>query len=291
MAQQLGTFEKVLRFGEGRRLKRLAEQAADIAEMKTGEGKTLVATQPLFLNALLGQGVHLVTVNDYLAQRDAGWMGPVYERLGMRAAFIENMMPFPDRTAAYEADITYGTNSEFGFDYLRDNMAVSLDGVVQRGHVFAIVDEVDSILIDEARTPLIISGEPETAAKIYYDFARVVRALEAYASKPGDPKDAAEQAGADYEFDEKHKTVSPHRGAIETVERALRIDNLYDPTNGQLVNHLIQALKAQSLFQRDVDYVVQDGEVKIVDEFTGRIMEGRRWSEGLHQAVEAKEGV
>src|SRR5437588_968356 len=356
------SFDDVLRFGEGRRLKRLAEQAAyvatlepdferlsdaelaaktaefrqrldngepledlvfeayaavreaakralgqrifdvqvmggivlhegDIAEMKTGEGKTLVATQPLYLNALPGNGVHLVTVNDYLAQRDAAWMGPVYERLGMRAAFIENMMPFDARNAAYEADITYGTNSEFGFDYLRDNMAVSLEGVVQRSHVYAIVDEVDSILIDEARTPLIISGEPETAAKIYYDFARVVKQLEGYASKPGDPKDAAEQAGADYEYDEKHKTVSPGPGAIEKVERALRIDNLYDPTNGQLVNHLIQALKAQSLFQRDVDYVIQDGEVKIVDEFTGRIMEGRRWSEGLHQAVEAKEGV
>jgi preprotein translocase subunit SecA len=263
----------------------------DIAEMKTGEGKTLVATQPLYLNALPGNGVHLVTVNDYLAQRDAGWMGPVYERLGMRAAFIENMMPFDRRREAYEADITYGTNSEFGFDYLRDNMAVSLDGVVQRSHVYGIVDEVDSILIDEARTPLIISGEPETAAKIYYDFARVVRGLTGYASKPGDPKDAAEQAGADYEYDEKHKTVSPHRGSIEAVERQLKIDNLYDPTNGQLVNHLIQALKAQSLYQRDVDYVIQDGEVKIVDEFTGRIMEGRRWSEGLHQAVEAKEGV
>src|SRR3989440_2894249 len=362
MAQQLGTFEKVLRFGEGRRLKRLAEQAAyvatlepdferlsdaelaaktaefrqrldngepledlvfeayaavreaakralgqrifdvqvmggivlhegDIAEMKTGEGKTLVATQPLYLNALPGHGVHLVTVNDYLVQRDAAWMGPVYERLGMRAAFIENMMPFDQRREAYEADITYGTNSEFGFDYLRDNMAVSLEGVVQRGHVYGIVDEVDSILVDEARTPLIISGEPETAAKIYYDFARVVKQLEGYPSKPGDPKDAAEQAGADYEYDEKHKTVSPGPGSIEKVERALRIDNLYDPTNGQLVNHLVQALKAQSLFQRDIDYVVQDGEVKIVDEFTGRIMEGRRWSEGLHQAVEAKEGV
>jgi preprotein translocase subunit SecA len=362
MAQQLGTLEKVLRFGEGRRLKRLADQAAyvttlepdferlsddelaaktvefrqrldngeplddlvfeayaavreagrralgqrifdvqvmggivlhegDIAEMKTGEGKTLVATQPLYLNALTGSGVHLVTVNDYLAQRDAAWMGPVYEKLGMRADFIENMMPFDRRKAAYEADITYGTNSEFGFDYLRDNMAVSLDGVVQRGHVYGIVDEVDSILIDEARTPLIISGEPETAAKIYYDFARVVRQLQGHASKPGEPKDAAEQAGADYEFDEKHKTVSPAHGAIEAAERMLKIDNLYDPKNGQLVNHLVQALKAQSLFHRDVDYVVQDGEVKIVDEFTGRIMEGRRWSEGLHQAVEAKEGV
>src|SRR6184192_494353 len=362
MAQQLGSLEKILRVGEGRRMKRLADQAAyitslepefqalsdeellakttefrerleqgktleellfeafaavrearlresdqrmfdvqlmggivlhegDVAEMKTGEGKTFVAALALYLNALEGRGVHLVTVNDYLAQRDAEWNRGVYERLGMTVGFIENMMPFAERRAAYECDITYGTNSEFGFDYLRDNMAVSLDGIVQRSHVFAIVDEVDSILIDEARTPLIISGEPETAAKIYYDFARVVRGLEGHASKPGEPKDAAEQAGADYEYDEKHKTVSPGRGAIETVERALRIDNLYDPTNGQLVNHLIQALKAQSLFQRDVDYVVQDGEVKIVDEFTGRIMEGRRWSEGLHQAVEAKEGV
>src|SRR5438552_3165408 len=209
----------------------------------------------------------------------------------MTVSAIENMMPFAERRVAYEADITYGTNSEFGFDYLRDNMAVSLDGVVQRGHVYGIVDEVDSILIDEARTPLIISGEPETAAKIYYDFARVVKQLEGYPSKPGDPKDAAEQAGADYEYDEKHKTVSPGPGSIEKVERALRIENLYDPKNMQLVSHLVQALKAQWLFQRDIDYVVQDGEVKIVDEFTGRIMEGRRWSEGLHQAVEAKEGV
>src|SRR5437868_9604125 len=326
MAQDLGSLEKVLRLGEGRRLKRLQAQAeyvaslepdfehlsdeelaaktvefkqryengetleellfeayaavreaakralgqrpfdvqvmgvivlheGDIAEMKTGEGKTLVATQPLYLNALAGNGVHLVTVNDYLAKRDAGWMGPVYEKLGMRAAAIENMMPFAERKEAYDADITYGTNSEFGFDYLRDNMAVALDGVVQRGHSYAIVDEVDSILIDEARTPLIISGEPETAAKIYYDFARVVKQLEGYASKPGDPKDAAEQAGADYEYDEKHKPGSAGPGATEKVERALRIENLYDPTNGQLVNHLIQALKAQSLFQRDVDYV------------------------------------
>src|SRR5256885_6205926 len=362
MSSQLGSFEKILRVGEGRRMKRLAEQAAyitsiepefrelsdeqlrdktvefrqrfedgetleellfeafaavrearlresdqrmfdvqlmggivlhdgDVAEMKTGEGKTFVASLALYLNALEGRGVHLVTVNDYLAKRDAEWNQGVYERLGMTVGYIQNMMPFAERREAYGADITYGTNSEFGFDYLRDNMAVSLEGIVQRSHVFAIVDEVDSILIDEARTPLIISGEPETAAKIYYDFARVVRGLEGYASKPGDPKDAAEQADADYEFDEKHKTVSPHRGAIEAVERALRIENLYDPTNGQLVNHLIQALKAQALFHRDVDYVVQDGEVKIVDEFTGRIMEGRRWSEGLHQAVEAKEGV
>jgi preprotein translocase subunit SecA len=363
MAQQLGSLEKVLRFGEGRRLKRLAEQAAyigtlepefeqlsdadlagktaefrqriengepvnelvfeafaavreafkrtmgvrlfdvqqmggivlhegDIAEMKTGEGKTFVAVQPLYLNALTGKSAHLVTVNDYLAKRDPEWTKPVWEALGMRASFIQNMMPFDERREAYAADVVYGTNSEFGFDYLRDNMAVSLEGLVQRGHDYAIVDEVDSILIDEARTPLIISGEPEVAAQVYYDFARIARGLDGYAAKPGDPnKTAAEDAGADYEYDEKHKTVSPMHGAIEQVERVLRIDNLYDPRNSQLVNHLNQALKAQSLFQRDVDYVVQEGEVKIVDEFTGRIMEGRRWSEGLHQAVEAKEGV
>src|SRR5204863_8451740 len=200
---------------------------------------------------------HLVTVNDYLAKRDSEWTRSVYERLGATVGHIENMMPFAERKVAYGCDITYGTNSEFGFDYLRDNMAVALEGVVQRSHTFAIVDEVDSILVDEARTPLIISGEPETAAKIYYDFARVVRQLEGYASKPGDPKDSAEQAGADYEYDEKHKTVSPGADAIEKVERALKIENLYDPTNGQLVNHLVQALKAQSRYQRAVDYVIQ----------------------------------
>jgi preprotein translocase subunit SecA len=362
MSQQLGSLEKVLRFGEGRRIKRLAEQSAyigtlepafealsdaelagktvefrqriengepvdelvfeafaavreafkrtmgvrlfdvqqmggivlhegDIAEMKTGEGKTFVAVQPLYLNALTGKSAHLVTVNDYLAKRDPEWTQPVWEALGMRASSIQNMMPFDERREAYAADVVYGTNSEFGFDYLRDNMAVTLDGVVQRGHDFAIVDEVDSILIDEARTPLIISGEPETAAQVYYDFARVARSLTGYASKTGDPKGAGEESGADFEYDEKHKTVSPMHGAIEAVERALNVENLYDPRHGQLVNHLNQALKAEALYQRDVDYVVQDGEVKIVDEFTGRIMEGRRWSEGLHQAVEAKEGV
>jgi preprotein translocase subunit SecA len=362
MSQQLGSLEKVLRFGEGRRVKRLAEQAAyigtlepefealsdaelvgktaefrqriengepvdelvfeafaavreafkrtmgirlfevqqmggivlhegDIAEMKTGEGKTFVAVQPLYLNALTGKAVHLVTVNDYLAKRDPEWTKPVWEALGMRASSIQTMMPFDERREAYAADVVYGTNSEFGFDYLRDNMAVALEGVVQRGHDYAIVDEVDSILIDEARTPLIISGEPETAAQVYYDFARIARSLTGYASKPGDPKGAGEDSGADFEYDEKHKTVSPMQGSIEAVERALRIDNLYDPRNAQLVNHLNQALKAEALYQRDVDYVVQDGEVKIVDEFTGRIMEGRRWSEGLHQAVEAKEDV
>ena len=263
----------------------------DIAEMKTGEGKTLVATMPLYLNALPGTGVHLITVNDYLAKRDAGWMGPVYEKLGMRASYIENMMPFAARREAYGADITYGTNSEFGFDYLRDNMAVSLDGVVQRGHSYGIVDEVDSILIDEARTPLIISGEPETSSKIYYDFARVVKGLEGEPYKPPSKIERREDPDVDYTFDEKHKTVSPLPRGIERVERALRLDNLYDPRNVQLVNHLIQALKAESLYKRDVDYVIQDGEVKIVDEYTGRIMEGRRWSEGLHQAIEAKEGV
>src|SRR5438270_6693576 len=206
----------------------------------------------------------------------------------MRAAYIENMMPFAERKEAYDAEITYGTNSEFGFDYLRDNMAVALDGVVQRGHSYAIVDEVDSILIDEARTPLIISGEPETAARIYYDFARVAKSLNAV---PHDPHQKGEHPEADYEYDEKHKTIAPTQAGVAKFERALGIENLYDPRHSQLVNHMIQALKAQSLYQRDDDYVIQDGEVKIVDEFTGRIMEGRRWSEGLHQAVEAKEGV
>src|SRR5437870_1444857 len=260
----------------------------DVAEMKTGEGKTFVASLALYLNALEGQGVHLVTVNDYLAQRDAEWNRGVYERLGMTVSAIENMMPFAERKVAYEADITYGTNSEFGFDYLRDNMAVSLDGVVQRSHSYAIVDEVDSILIDEARTPLIISGEPEAAAQIYHDFARIARSLNGVAHDPllkgGNPD-------ADYEYDEKHKTVAPGHASIAAVERALRIENLYDPRHSQLVNHLTQALKAESPYKRDVDYVIQDGEVKIGDEFTGRIMEGRRWSEGLHPAIEAKEGV
>ncbi|HYQ11088.1 MAG TPA: preprotein translocase subunit SecA, partial [Gaiellaceae bacterium] len=359
---EIGNLEKVLRVGEGRRIKRLQEQAAyitslepefeqlsvadlqgktaefrqrfengetlddlvfeafaavrearkrasdqrmfdvqlmggivlhegDIAEMKTGEGKTFVASLALYLNGLAGRGAHLVTVNDYLAQRDAEWNRPVFESLGMNVAYIETMMPFPERKAAYAADVTYGTNSEFGFDYLRDNMAVNLEGLVQRGHPYAIVDEVDSILIDEARTPLIISGEPETAAQIYNDFARIVRQLVPFRSSPGDPKGAAEAAGADYEFDEKHETVGVTPQGVEKVERALRVDNLYAPENTQLVNHLYQALKAESLYHLDVKYVIQDGEVKIVDEFTGRIMEGRRWSEGLHQAVEAKEGV
>ena len=264
----------------------------DIAEMKTGEGKTFVATLSLYLNALPGTNVHLVTTNDYLAKRDAEWNRGVFTRLGMTVGSIENMMPFAKRTEAYGSDVTYGTNSEFGFDYLRDNMAVTLDGLVQRGHTYAIVDEVDSILIDEARTPLIISGEPETAAKSYTDFARAVKQLRGVAFKgPTKGQRLEDIVDGDYIFDEKHKTVSPLEPGIEKIERALRIDNLYDPRNVQLVNHLIQAMRAQSLYQRDVHYVIQEGEVKIVDEYTGRIMEGRRWSEGLHQAVEAKEGV
>ncbi len=266
----------------------------DIAEMRTGEGKTFVATMPLYLNSLTGRNVHLVTVNDYLARRDPEWVKPAYDALGVRAGFIRNLMPFAERTDAYSADITYGTNAEFGFDYLRDNMAVTLEGTVQRGHAFAIVDEVDSILIDEARTPLIISGEPETAAQVYYDFARVVKSLTGEPSKQkseGKGIDETERSGADYLYDEKFKTVSPAQSTIDKIERALGIENLYDARNMQYVNHLNQALKAQALFLRDRDYVIQEGEVKIVDEFTGRIMEGRRWSEGLHQAVEAKEGV
>src|SRR5207342_2945014 len=251
-----------------------------IAEMKTGEGKTLVATLPLYLNALAGVNVQLVTVNDYLAKRDAEWMGPVYEALGMSVGVIQSEMPDDfeqtNRRAAYACDITYGTNSEFGFDYLRDNMAVELTQTVQRGHWYAIVDEVDSILIDEARTPLIISGQPEQAADTYYAFAKAVGVLE---------------VGTDYEVDEKFHTAAPTEEGVTKVEQAIGVENLYALENGQLVNHLIQANKAKELYKRDDEYVVMDGEVKIVDEFTGRIMEGRRWSEGLHQAIEAKEGV
>ncbi len=247
-----------------------------IAEMRTGEGKTLAAVPAVVLNALTGHGVHLVTVNDYLASRDANWMRPVYEALGLTVGVIGSMMPEEDRRTAYAADITYGTNSEFGFDYLRDNMAVRLDDCVQRGHTFCIVDEVDSILIDEARTPLIISGVPEAAADTYYRFARIVPTL---------------KRDSDYEVDEKSKTVAPLETGVEKVERALGIDHLYLDVHGQLVNHFIQALKAESLFRKDKEYIVRDGEVLIVDEFTGRVLEGRRYSEGLHQAIEAKEGL
>ena len=247
-----------------------------IAEMKTGEGKTLVATLPLYLNALEGGGAHLVTVNDYLARRDAEWMRPVYEALGMTVGVIEAQMDPAARKAAYACDITYGTNSEFGFDYLRDNLAVDIEETVQRPHVFAIVDEVDSILVDEARTPLIIAGQPEESSDTYYTFAKIVKRF---------------KLGEDYEVDEKRKTAAPTEQGVAKTEKALGIENLYAPGSSQMVNHLIQALRAESLYSNGVEYLVVDGEVKIVDEFTGRIMEGRRWSEGLHQAVEAKENV
>ena len=246
-----------------------------IAEMKTGEGKTFAGVPAVYLNALAGRGVHVVTVNDYLAGRDAEWMSPLYTALGMRVGVIEATMEPAARREAYAADVTYGTNSEFGFDYLRDNMAVRLEETVQRGHYFCIVDEVDSILIDEARTPLIISGIPEAAADTYYRFARIIPTL---------------RKGVDFEVDEKQRTVAPTESGVDKVERALGIENLYLDVNGQLVNHLIQALKAHALYANDKEYIVRDGEVLIVDEFTGRVLEGRRYSEGLHQAIEAKEG-
>ncbi len=247
-----------------------------VAEMRTGEGKTLTAVPAVYLNALLGRGVHMVTVNDYLARRDAEWMGPIYDTLGISVGVIEPSMDPEARRAQYACDVTFGTNSEFGFDYLRDNMAVRLEDCVQRGHYFCIVDEVDSILIDEARTPLIISGVPEAAADTYYRFARVVPTL---------------KKGEDYEVDEKQRTVAPTESGVEKIEQALGIENLYLGVNSGLVNHLVQALRAHALYQRDKEYIVRDGEVLIVDEFTGRVLEGRRYSEGLHQAIEAKEGV
>jgi preprotein translocase subunit SecA len=264
-----------------------------IAEMKTGEGKTLTATLAVVLNSLAGEGVHLVTVNDYLARRDAEWMGPIYESLGVSVGVLQNMQSYEDKHVAYGADVTYGTNSEFGFDYLRDNMATSLEEKVQRGHPFGIVDEVDNILIDEARTPLIISGAPEQAADLYAKFARLAKQMKPGKTPEGmDPRTKKEFVPEfDYEFDEKHKTVSVTELGVAKAERFLGIQHLYRAENGHLVNHLIQSLKAESLYKRDVDYAVIDGEVKIIDEFTGRILEGRRWSEGLHQAVEAKESV
>ena len=250
----------------------------NIAEMKTGEGKTLVSTLPAYLNGLTGKGMHLITVNDYLARRDSEWMGQVHRWLGLSIGLvIPGYAEQPhERRAMYACDLTYGTNNEFGFDYLRDNMATSAEAKVQRGHVYAIVDEVDSILIDEARTPLIISGRVADAAKLYYKFASIVRGL---------------KRDIDYEVDEEKRTIAPLESGIEKVERALDIDNLYDAPQQNLVHQLSAALKAKELYRRDKDYIIQHGEVKIVDEFTGRILEGRRWSEGLHQAVEAKEGV
>jgi preprotein translocase subunit SecA len=266
-----------------------------IAEMRTGEGKTLTATLAVFLNTLRGDPVHLVTVNDYLARRDALWMKPIYDALGVTVGVIQSEMDPAHRRQMYAADVTYGTNSEFGFDYLRDNMAGSLEDCVQRDYAFAIVDEVDNILIDEARTPLIISGRPEQAADTYYTFARLAKQMVGVEMKPklkslGESRDTSE-AEHDYEYDEKHKTVAPTEAGVAKAEKFLGVDNLYISEHGSLVNHLIQSLKAESLFKRDTDYAVIDGEVKIIDEFTGRILEGRRWSDGLHQAVEAKEGV
>ena len=266
-----------------------------IAEMKTGEGKTLTATTAVFLNTLAGGSVHVVTVNDYLARRDAEWMQPVYDALGVSVAAIQDGDDPPTRREKYAADVTYGTNSEFGFDYLRDNMAGSLEECVQRGHDYAIVDEVDNILIDEARTPLIISGKPEQAADLYYTFARLAKTLEGEAAKTklkslGESKDTSE-AEYDYEFDEKHKTVAPTERGIAKAEEFLGVENLYLSEHGTLVNHLIQSLKAEALYKKDTEYAVVEGQVMIIDEFTGRILEGRRWSEGLHQAIEAKEGV
>lgn len=249
-----------------------------VAEMKTGEGKTLVSTLPAYLNGLSGNGVHLVTVNDYLARRDAEWMGQLHRWLGLSVGLVipgvQNSSV--EKRASYACDITYGTNNEFGFDYLRDNMAGRLSDKVQRGHSFCIVDEVDSILIDEARTPLIISGRVGDAAKLYYRFASIVRTL---------------VRDVDYEVEEDKRVVVPLEPGIEKVEHALGVDNLYDDVQANLVHQFTVALKAKELYRRDKDYIVQGGEVKIVDEFTGRILEGRRWSEGIHQAVEAKEGV
>lgn len=247
-----------------------------IAEMKTGEGKTLVATMPVYLNALTGKGVHVITVNDYLARRDSEWMGKIYEFLGLDVGLIVHDMDYEERKKAYNADITYGTNNEFGFDYLRDNMVLYKEQMVQRPLNYAIIDEVDSILIDEARTPLIISGQAEESTDIYYNFAKFVPRL---------------KYGEDYTVDEKANSVMPTEKGIKRAEKFLGIDNLYDEENMELLHHFQQALKAHALMKRDIDYVVKDGQVIIVDEFTGRLMFGRRYSDGLHQAIEAKENV
>ncbi len=248
-----------------------------IAEMRTGEGKTLVSTLPVYLNALSGRGMHVITVNDYLAGRDAEWMGQVHRFLGLTVGRVSPELPeFEDKRDAYACDVTYGTNTEFGFDYLRDNMARSREHMVQRGHVYAIVDEVDSILIDEARTPLIISGPASESAKLYYQFAGLARTL---------------KRDEDYEVDEEKRIAYPTEAGVAKVESQVGVDNMYDLVSVNYVHHLTQALRAKELYQRDKDYLVSGGEVKIVDEFTGRTLEGRRWSDGLHQAVEAKERV
>ena len=269
-----------------------------IAEMKTGEGKTLVATLAAYLNSLSGRGVHVVTVNDYLARRDSEWMGRIYRFLGLTVGVIQHDMQDPERQAAYASDITYGTNNEFGFDYLRDNMKFEIARFVQPGHNFAIVDEVDSILIDEARTPLIISGPAEQSTELYYEVDRIIPRLKPGAvtqgNVPAEQREELESTG-DFLKDEKHKTISLTEGGMAHAEQLLqhRLEpgGLYDPANMPLLHHISQALRAHALFRRDVDYMVKDGQVVIVDEFTGRLMPGRRWSDGLHQAVEAKEKV
>lgn len=262
-----------------------------IAEMKTGEGKTLMATLPAYLNALTGKGVHIVTVNDYLAKRDSEWMGKVYRYLGLSTGLVIHAVVPQDRKAMYEADITYGTNNEFGFDYLRDNMAIYMNQRVQRGHAFAIVDEVDSILIDEARTPLIISGQGEESTAMYQLADRFAQTLSALRVKEVDAKEEQDDIDADYIIDEKARTATLTPKGQQRAEQYFHIDNLSDPENTTLMHHINQAIKARGVMQRDVDYVVRDGQIIIVDEFTGRLMFGRRYNEGLHQAIEAKEGV
>src|SRR5690242_10929182 len=260
-----------------------------IAEMKTGEGKTLVATLPVYLNALAGEGVHVVTVNDYLARRDSEWMGRIYKFLGLTVGLIVHGLDNDERRASYACDITYGTNNEYGFDYLRDNMKFRLEECVQRGHHYAIVDEVDSILIDEARTPLIISGPSEESTDKYYKVDRIIPRLTK--GEEIDEGDGKKSTTGDYVVDEKAHQAALTEEGVEKVEQLLGVRNLYDPENMEIIHGVNQALRAHALYQRDVDYLIKDGKVVIVDEFTGRMMPGRRWSDGLHQAVEAKEGV
>ncbi len=293
IVREVGKREMAMRHFDVQMIGGMVLHNGSIAEMKTGEGKTLTATLAVVLNALPGKGVHVVTVNDYLARRDAEWMSPIYHAMGLQVGVLQNMQPVSEKHGSYGADVTYGTNSEFGFDYLRDNMAQALEEKVQRGHPFGIVDEVDNILIDEARTPLIISGQPEAAADYYEQFAKLAKKMQPGKKPEGmDPRLKKDfVADFDYEFEEKHKTVSVTEQGVAKAEKFLGIDHLYRAENGPLVNHLQQALKAESLYKRDVDYAVVEGQVMIIDEFTGRILEGRRWSEGLHQAIEAKEGV
>ncbi len=260
-----------------------------IAEMKTGEGKTLVATMPVYLNALTGRGVHVVTVNDYLASRDSDWMGAVYRFLGLTVGVIQSDMPDIERKEAYAADVTYGTNNEFGFDYLRDNMKFDFAHMVQRGHVFAIVDEVDSILVDEARTPLIISGPAEQSIEKYYEIDRIIPKL--VKGEEIEHEDGSKTTTGDFLVDEKAHTIALTESGVAKAEKLLGLENLYEIENMEALHGINQGLRAHALFKRDVDYLVKDGQVVIVDEFTGRMMTGRRWSDGLHQAVEAKEGV